>query len=161
MGKRGPKGQPTALLKAKGTGNSTRMKEDQLTKLGDELQWVNNGFPTPPDYLNEGAKAVWMQQLSEAQKVQGYISYLDLKVFAEYCYVCSEMDFLKDHSTIRTVEDNNGVIRVNPLYVELNKLRIVFLRLSAEFGFTPASRKGVELQQSNEPKQKDKYVGGL
>jgi|TARA_R110000851_G_scaffold727_2_gene2409 P27 family predicted phage terminase small subunit len=150
MGSRGPKAQPTALLKSKGTGNITRMKNDAITENGDKLQWVHNGIPMPPDYLNEGAKIVWMQQLGEAQKLYGYISFIDLKFFAEYCYVCSEMDYLKEHSTIRTVEDNNGVVRVNPLYVELNKLRKDFMRLSAEFGFTPSSRTRITLEQKEE-----------
>ena len=150
MGSRGPKAQPTALLKAKGTGNITRMKEDAITNQGKELEWVHNGIPDAPDYLNDGARQVWNQQLWEAQKLFGYISFIDLKVFSEYCYVCSEMDYLKEHSQQRTTTDENGVVRVNPLYVELNKLRKDFMRLSGEFGFTPSSRTRITLQQKDE-----------
>jgi phage terminase small subunit len=42
------------------------------------------------------------------------------------------------------------VVRVNPLYVELNKLRKDFMRLSAEFGFTPSSRTRITLEQKEE-----------
>ena len=156
MGKRGIKPQPAAIAKQKGVYQPVRHK-DKVADTTSKLQWVNNGFPMPPEHLNEAAQEVWMQQLSEAQKLYGYISFLDLKVFAEYCYVCSEMDYLKEQSFERVTTDDKGVVRINPLYTELNKRRKDFMRLSNEFGFTPSSRSGVDLQPNNETKKEDKY----
>lgn len=160
MGNRGPRPQPAVVAKEKGVYQPVR-HEDQISEAGEKMDWVYNQLPPPPPpELNELAKDVWDSQLREAQKVFGYIGFIDLKLFAEYCYVCADMESLKDQCVERMYEDDNGVRRVNPLYQELNKLRKDFLRLSQEFGFSPSARTRVKLEQRNE-KPKDKYGGGI
>ena len=83
MGKRGPSPQPVAVLKAKGTINVTRAN-DQIADA-NELDWIYKKMPTPPDDLTENAKNIWNQQLLQAHKIYGYISFIDLPMFKEYC----------------------------------------------------------------------------
>jgi P27 family predicted phage terminase small subunit len=158
MGSRGPKPQPIAILKAKGTINVTRAN-DQIADA-NALDFVHEQIPTPPEDLNEQAKNIWNGQLMQAQKMYGYISYIDLSLFKEYCYVYAEMEWLKDNVKSRTYTDDKGTIRVDPLYTELNKLRKDFLRLSQEFGFSPSARTRIQLQQKPETNT-DIYSDGI
>ena len=158
MGKRGPSPQPIAVLKAKGTINVTRAN-DQIADA-NELDWIYKKMPTPPDDLTENAKNIWNQQLLQAHKIYGYISFIDLPMFKEYCYVYSEMEYLKEHTKGRTYTDDKGTIRLDPLYMELNKLRKDFIRLSQEFGFSPSARTRITLQ--NKPDENtDIYGDGI
>ena len=158
MGDRGPKPQPEAIAKMKGLYRPSRHK-DHIAAEGKSLEWVHNVIPSPPEDLSEFAKKVWTTQLAEAQKVFGYIGFIDLLLFTEYCYLVGEMEFLKNETFgQRTYTDDNGVKRINPLWSELNKLRKDFMRISQEFGFGPSSRTRVKLEQSVEiEKKKDEY----
>jgi P27 family predicted phage terminase small subunit len=90
----------------------------------------------------------------------GYISFIDLSMFKEYCYVYGEMEYLKEHTKGRTYTDDKGTIRLDPLYMELNKLRKDFIRLSQEFGFSPSARTRITLQ--NKPDENtDIYGDGI
>lgn len=159
MGQRGPTPTPIAILKKKGTENVTRIKEQGMPE-NIAIEFVHNSFPMPPERLNDAASEIWTSQLMQAQKLYGYISFLDLRLFETYCYVYGEMEFLKTQSTDRTYTDNNGVIRVNPLYSELNKIRKDFIKLSQEFGFSPSARTRVNLEQRKE-EFKDEFEEGL
>ena len=158
MGKRGPSPQPIAVLKAKGTINVTRAND----QIADEnkLDWVHDTVPTPPDDLTDKAKEIWTSQLMQAQKMWGYISFIDLSMFKEYCYVYGEMEWLKDNTKNRTYTDDKGTIRLDPLYMELNKIRKEFIRLSQEFGFSPSARTRIQLEQKPETTT-DIYSDGI
>jgi P27 family predicted phage terminase small subunit len=158
MGKRGPSPQPLAVLKAKGTINVTRAN-DQIADA-NELDWIYKEIPTPPDDLTDKAKNIWNQQLLQSQKIYGYISFIDLSMFKEYCYVYGEMEYLKEHTKGRTYTDDKGTTRIDPLYMELNKLRKDFIRLSQEFGFSPSARTRVSLQNKKE-EHNDIYSDGI
>ena len=158
MGKRGPSPQPIAVLKAKGTINVTRAND----QIADEnkLDWVHDTIPTPPDDLSDKAKEIWNNQLMQAQKMWGYISFIDLSMFKEYCYVYGEMEWLKANTKNRTYTDDKGTIRIDPLYMELNKIRKEFIRLSQEFGFSPSARTRIQLEQKPETTT-DIYSDGI
>ena len=158
MGTRGPSPQPIAVLKAKGTINVTRAN-DQIADA-NALDWVHQNIPTPPDDLNDVAKNIWTQQLMQSQKLYGYISYIDLSLFKEYCYVYGEMEWLKANTKGRTYTDDKGAVKIDPLYNELNKIRKDFLRLSQEFGFSPSARTRITLQSKPETST-DIYSDGI
>lgn len=160
MGNRGPKPQPKAIAVSKGLYRPSR-HEDQIADAGVKMDWVYKTLPSAPEYLDDYAKEVWKQQLSEAQKVFGYIGFIDLRLFAEYCYVAAEMETLKNESVERIYTDDNGVRRLNPMYLELNKLRKDFLRLSQEFGFSPSSRTRIKLENPQEQEKKEDSYRGL
>jgi P27 family predicted phage terminase small subunit len=96
----------------------------------------------------------------QSQKLYGYISFIDLTLFKEYCYVYSELEWLKENTKGRFYLDDKGMKRIDPLYMELNKLRKDFLRLSQEFGFSPSARTRIQLQQKPE-EDKDIYSDGI
>jgi phage terminase small subunit len=96
MGRKGPTPQPIAVLKAKGTINVTRAN-DPIADT-NSLKWVHNEVPSPPEDLNDVAKKMWTQQLMQSQKLYGYISFIDLTLFKEYCYVYSELEWLKENT---------------------------------------------------------------
>ena len=158
MGKRGPSPQPIAVLKAKGTINVTRANDEIAD--ANALDWVHDTIPTPPDDLTDKAKEIWNNQLMQAQKMWGYISFIDLSMFKEYCYVYGEMEWLKANTKNRTYTDDKGTIRIDPLYMELNKIRKEFIRLSQEFGFSPSARTRIQLEQKPETTT-DIYSDGI
>ena len=158
MGKRGPSPQPIAVLKAKGTINVTRTKDEIADK--NKLDWVHDTIPTPPDDLSDKAKEIWTSQLMQAQKMYGYISFIDLPMFKEYCYVYGEMEWLKENTKGRKYTDEKGAIRIDPLYLELNKIRKEFIRLGQEFGFSPSARTRIQLEQKPETTT-DIYSDGI
>lgn len=158
MGKRGILPQPKAIAVQKGYYRPSK-HSDEIADA-NSLDFVHEQIPTPPEDLNEQAKNIWNGQLMQAQKMYGYISYIDLSLFKEYCYVYAEMEWLKDNVKSRTYTDDKGTIRVDPLYTELNKLRKDFLRLSQEFGFSPSARTRIQLQQKPETNS-DIYSDGI
>ena len=156
MGKRGPTPQPKAIAEQKGLYRPSR-HEDQIAEI-NSLRWVYNELPMPPDDLGPVASEVWTSILADAQKIKGYISTIDLRLFKEYCYLYGEMEFLKGETDgVRTYKDDNGVVRVNPLYTELNKIRKDFIRLSQEFGFSPSARTRIKLASEREEEIEDSY----
>jgi P27 family predicted phage terminase small subunit len=159
MGRRGPTPTPIAILKKKGTENVTRIKEKGMPE-DLAIEFIHNSFPTAPERLNEAASEIWTTQLMEAQKLYGYISFLDLRLFEMYCWVHGELEDLKTEFLDRTYKDNNGVIRLNPLYTERRRLVDTFTKLSREFGFSPSARTGINLVQRKE-EFKDEFEEGL
>jgi hypothetical protein len=93
MGKRGPSPQPVAVLKAKGTINVTRAN-DQIADA-NELDWIYNEIPTPPDDLTEKAKNIWNQQLLQSRKIYGYISFIDFQCLKNTAMFTVKWNILK------------------------------------------------------------------
>jgi P27 family predicted phage terminase small subunit len=158
MGKRGPVPPPKAITIKKGYYQPSR-HDDPIADT-NALDWVHNEVPSPPEDLNDVAKKMWTQQLMQSQKLYGYISFIDLTLFKEYCYVYSELEWLKQNTKGRYYLDDKGAKKIDPLYMELNKLRKDFLRLSQEFGFSPSARTRIQLQQKPE-EDKDIYSDGI
>ena len=157
MGKRGPVPQPLAVLKQKGTINITRAK--QTNEVEQSLDFVFDEIPQPPETLSELAAVVWNQMLMQACRLYGYISFIDLKLFAEYCECWSELQGLTDLCRGNSIayEDNNGVKRINPIYKERDDKRKLFIRLSQEFGFSPSARTRIKLEQKEAKAQEPEY----
>lgn len=156
MGKRGPKKQPAALAKAKGTYRPSR-NEDEIADSG-ALDFVTRDYkPDPPASLDEVACKIWVGLIGEACKLDGYISTVDLVLFEVYCKCYSEM--LELETEDRTYTDENGVKRLNPLFKCYQDTRKEFIRLSAEFGFSPAARTRIKLQpKPPKPNQEELFT---
>lgn len=157
MGSRGPAPQPLAILKAKGTLNVTRTK-DEVVEVGG-FEWVNKDVPPPPDELDEVGINVWVSHLSEAVKVDGYLSKIDLNIFQDYCQVWSELKHLTDQCRGNSImyEDYTGVKRINPIYKERDDKRKLMIKLAKEFGFTPSSRTQIRLSTSAAKEKVDEF----
>ena len=158
MGSRGPVPPPKAVTIKKGYYQPSR-HNDQIADA-NALDWVHDTIPTPPEDLSDKAKEVWTSQLMQSHKIYGYISYIDLSLFKEYCYVAGEMEWLKENVKSRTYMDDKGTIKIDPLYNELNKIRKDYLRLCQEFGFSPSARTRITLQSKPETST-DIYSDGI
>lgn len=157
MGKRGPIPQPLAVLKQKGTMNITRAKS--TNEVEEHLDFVYHQLPEAPQHLDSFAADVWNSTLLQACRVYGYISFLDLKLFAEYCECYSELQNLnnKCRGNSMSYEDANGIKRINPIYKERDEKRKLFIRLSQEFGFSPSARTRIKLEQKKEEIKEPEY----
>ena len=152
---RGRKKQPLALIEKKGTGNSTRLKQTR----GDNKQYpfIYRELPSPPEDLKEIGISLWNRQLSMAMNIYGYISFMDLAVFGEYCWVYQELQRTKRMAEVD--EDFQGGQR-SPLHIQMDKLRKSFLELSREFGFTPSARSNIKLGPEPDDNM-DEFADGL
>lgn len=140
MGTRGPKVQPAVIAKIKGTDRKDRYTDDILDIKG--IDFIYNELPTPPDDFPPYAVIKWNEKLGQAQKLYGYISYLDLTMFEEYCITYSEL------RSVRMKIAKPGPDFDYRLWLgHYHKLRASFIQLSREFGFSPSSRTGIKLIQ--------------
>ncbi len=144
---RGRKPVPKEIAKIRGYYRPGKHK-DQLSMSG--LDFVYKDIPEPPEALNKWAKKMWTAQLEEAAKVNGYIAVIDLLTFEVYCSTYGNYMKLKELCISESYhyEDKKGVKRINPLFKECDRAKNTFIKLSAEFGFTPSARMRVKLQAS-------------
>lgn len=113
-------------------------------------------IPTPPDGFPDIAKQLWTTQLLLANAVYGFISFLDLVLFGEYCLCYAEVIKMREEDTPKTTTSQSGVIRIHPLYKILQEKEKLLIVLSREFGFSPGSRTRVNLiQQGAEEKEEE------
>lgn len=146
--------QPTALAKLKGTYQPCRYE----TGMDEKLTFVYDYLPTPPPQLDEIAVYFWNTQLSQAQKINGYISNIDLHFFAELCELYSEIQKVKSSIKNIFIVDDKGNEKINPRQRHLNDLRRQYAEYSREFGFTPASRSKVKIQDVPPPKEQEEFI---
>ncbi len=159
MGRRGIKPQPLAELKKKDYYRPSR-HDDQIAKIddGSGLNYVHNGLPLPPERFSDKAVDIWNETLGQAQKVQGYISFIDLKLFEQYCEVYAELTNLNEEckNTNMYYTDDKGNVKEHPIFRTRKEKRAMFIKISQEFGFSPSSRTRVVLEQTKDkPKPKE------
>ena len=142
--------QPKALAVLKGTYQKCR-HEDQIQE-SMELDFVFNTLPNAPIEVGEFGSKYWQQTLGQAQKVFGYISFLDLGMFTELCKVYNDMRILESQFNGQPyiMKDANGKPIQNPIYVALKEARADFGKLSRDFGFTPVARTRIKLEQQKQ-----------
>ncbi len=160
MGLRGPKQKPIAIIKKRDYYRPS-VHRDDIVESKAALEFVHNGFPTPPEHFDDDAKDIWTTTLAQASKLYGYISFIDLKIFEEYCECYSELkELTKQCKTKKRVyyKDNRGNMKPHPIFKARDDKRQLFMKLSGEFGFTPSSRTRVVLQKPKDlPKQVDEF----
>lgn len=140
-------------MKARGYYRPSRHGKDIADRKA--LAFVHNELPTPPEHLDEIAQDIWMSTLGQAMRLYGYISYIDLKLFEQYCEVYSELKFLNEvcKNTDMFVYNDKGVPSTHPIFKERKDKRNTFLRLTNEFGFSPSSRTKITLQDPPEEEE--------
>jgi len=157
MGKRGPVAQPKAMILQKGYYRPSRNSDD--LENTEKLDFVYDGIPSPPDRMSDLGCEIWNSMLMQASKMYGYISFIDLKLFEEYCECWGELQELNNKCRGNAImyEDRNGVKRINPIYKERDDKRKLFIRLSQEFGFSPSARTRIKLEQKKEEIKEPEY----
>lgn len=146
---RGKPKEPTALAKLKGTYQPCRHKDD-VADSG--INFVYKKIPYPPVGMGEVAAKFWTETLSMCSVVNGYISFIDLAVFQVYCEIYEEMEGIK--SEITTTGQRRWRSEDFKLLKELRK---DFFNMSKDFGFTPSSRRGIQLLQKETEVKEDEF----
>ncbi len=162
MGLRGPKKQPTAIIKGRDYYRPS-VHKDEIADQKNALDFVHNKFPTPPEYFDEAAKDIWTTTLLQASKLYGYISFIDIKMFEQYCECYSELKHLTEQCKKRKkvyYKDKAGNMKIHPNFKARDDKRALFMRLAGEFGLTPSARTKITLTQQSDkdlPKQVDEF----
>jgi P27 family predicted phage terminase small subunit len=156
MGKRGIKPQPKALAIAKELYRPSRHDNDIDNSMA--LEFVNReNLPMPPEHFDKELQEVWTNELFEIGKVYGWVGFVDLPMFEQWCICymeCRKLKELCDVSERMTITKNKGAI-MNPIFKELREAQKLLTKISAEFGLTPSSRTGIKLEQINEPDKEE------
>lgn len=149
MGKRGRKPTPTKLRLVTGqTGGGRPVRKfEPEPSLPDAL-------PRAPDWLKPLAVARW-NELVEGLYLTGLLTEVDLGTFAVYCECWgSYRRSLDDYEKLAALDPDThavmvraktGTAMVNPLVVQINKLRDQLARLGAELGLNPSARSNIDV----------------
>jgi P27 family predicted phage terminase small subunit len=151
---RGRPKQPTAIAKQKGTFKPSRYQEG----VDSKLHFIFNKIPEPPQHLGEVGKQTWIKLLSSAQKINGYISVIDLPIFTTLCQLQEEIDYINSLQPPLFITHHSGNQVPNPQHKYLRELRKDFLEISREFGMTPASRSKIKITPAPEPNTEPVFI---
>ncbi len=145
MGKRGPRKQPTKLRLLRGDARKEGPKPLEPQPPADGV--------APPEWLSGSALAKW-HQLAPMMEAIGVLTDADVDALARYCALHEQ--FLKYLEQVRrgldvlVIRDDAGKVRymqVAPAASLLSKTAAAMLKLEQEFGLTPASRTGIEVNR--------------
>lgn len=141
---RGPRPLPTALKSLAGNPGRRRLNEHEPRPP------TGKKVPRPPASLSEDARRIWKRDAAELHEF-GVLTSFDHRDFAILCELRAELQELdaeinrtksKQGRTRFMIKGSKGWM-LNPLLRLRRDLRAAVLRLSAEFGCTPASRSRV------------------
>ena len=142
MGRRGPAPTPTTVLKLRG---STLVSKRRLAR---EVQGPA-GLPQAPDWLDEGAKAMWDHLLPMLEGM-GVLTRIDGNALARYCRLWSRWRkaeaYLDKHGEMYPLKDDQGRVKCVQQWPQVAiaaKLAQQLTRLEQEFGMTPSARSRV------------------
>lgn len=155
MGARGPNKLPAAIAKERGTYRPSS-HPDEIAESG-AITFIYKTIITPPWHMSAMGKKVWMAQLSEASRLDGYISILDLPLFESWCETYVDVMSLRKKK-IRPFVKVKGVLKANPLHKVLVELEKHFAMLCSLFGFNPSARVRLGLKQGNGDESEDEYA---
>ena len=148
MGKRGPKPQPTAALKLRGSWRA-RAREKQ----GEPQIAPVTASPQPPAHLGDVGKAEW-NRVAPGLTESRVLTELDLGALA---LACESLEQYRAACSViadegQSFSDNDGNIKAHPLLRERHQAWSRYTKGLAEFGLTPSSRAGVKVEQKSAPK---------
>lgn len=147
MGKRGFQTQPAAIAIMKGIyrpsrhGSREALDTEYLTEV-----------PQPPDGLGETGRLFWEQILSKLINIRGMIAVIDLPNFEQmaYNYEIVRICQLKIKEDGLVINDNRGRDIPNPFWTIYKEAQNTFIKLSREYGCTPAARNLIKMEGESE-----------
>ena len=152
----GRKPLPKAVLLAKGTYRNDRHSQADIDNVG-ALEFVGReNLPMPPEHFDKELQKIWTSQLFHIGKTYGWVGFVDLPMFEQWCLTYRECQLLKDvcYNADRQIETDKGVI-INPIFKELREAQKLFAKISSEFGLTPSSRRSISLAPKEDKEQKE------
>jgi len=153
---RGRKPVPTALKILRGNPGCRRLNDREP----EPAEAVNL---TPPDWLNEDAKAEWADKAPMLQRL-GLLTEADLDAFCLYCQTFArwkeaEKKLLQFGMVVKS-NSNNGFPVLSPYLQISNKAQAQATKMLIEFGLTPSSRSRVTVSKKQKvDKQKERFFG--
>jgi P27 family predicted phage terminase small subunit len=157
MAKRGPKGKTAEDHKLDGTLRASRHGD---LALMPEFETVK-GWRNPPYSLSNAGKREWRRWAPELIK-KDVLKELNVPAFCVLCecqaklksVIKEEIEFDKQYQKLNPdwsipglYINSNGNIIPNPKSQERHQLELKLLKLWAEFGMTPISRKGLAVEK--------------
>lgn len=138
MGQRGPRPQPAEILRLTGSHHTSDRK--------DEIP-ILPGEPEPPDWFDDRHLAHW-ERLTARLRNQNILSESWREPLTTACEAWVEYEALvmKCRDEPYTVMSEKGGVYVNPMYGMKNKAWDRVVKISKEFGFTPASKTGIRTE---------------
>lgn len=120
-------------------------------KLNDAEPQPIKGIPECPDFLDDEAKREWARVTMELEAM-GLLYKIDRALLAGYVQAWSEfkesMNWLAEHDWFVTSE--GGGLYVHPMMGIKNKSVERILKISQQFGFSPASRTRIRMEERSE-----------
>lgn len=155
MGKRGTKPQPIAVIKDKGYYRPSRHKSE--VDGSGALSFVEQkNLPMPPEHFDERLSEIWTKELFEIGRVYGWVGFVDLPMFEQWCIAYDECRKLAELcSKSDRVQYTEKGMSMNPVFKELREAQKLLTKLSAEFGLTPSSRTSIKLEQKEKEESKE------
>ena len=141
MGKRGPQPTPTAVLAARGSWRAAARKGEPQPKIG---------VPECPSWISDIGREYWTE-------IAGMLAELGVMTEADRYPLALLVDALARYIAARDAVTTDGVLDQNkatytteggavcqhPAVGQMHKAWEQVLKLSREFGLTPASRAGI------------------
>lgn len=169
MGRRGPPRKPTNLKIVQGNPG-----DHALSKSEPKPEVVKN--PKPPKWLTAEARKIWRTEYEKLHAL-GLLTIVDTTLFAMYCDAVAQMmklqKFIAEHGLFypiffpQTAEEIKNKEKPKLKYMvqypqvsEHHHYRKEVLRLSQEFGMSPASRVGLSVDPKNLEEDVDKFLFG-
>ena len=144
MGARGPRPQPSAVLKMRGSQLWNRERDAREAK-------GPAGAPDEPDWLDEEAKRAWnvLVPMLEAMRV---LTRIDGNALARYCRLWSRWrqaeKWIEEKGEMYPIRNEDGSVKCFQQWPQVaiaHKLAEQLIRLEREFGLTPSARARLQI----------------
>ena len=145
-GRPGPRPKPKAHL--------IRNNSNQIYNRQDDLE-VPVGKPDRPKWLDKLACEIWEETVEKLYRL-GVISVIDQGALALYCHEYSVfLRLIKQYKVNEIViTSKTGAKKQNPAHEAAGKSWDKILKISKEFGLTPAARAGLAPGGTKRPAEK-------
>ena len=149
MGKRGPNKKPTALKAIEGNRGKKPLPQNE-PKPPPVVE-----MPDPPEWMSSEGKKMWEKRAPMLQRL-GLLTEADLESFTMLCQSYAEwveaVKYIKKHGKYYTYTNKAGAKNQieRPANKLLDKAYQRYKSMCTEFGMTPSSKSGIEIEKEQE-----------
>ena len=149
MGKRGPRPEPVEILRLRGS-------QHQYDRKGEPD--IIQGDAEPPEWLSDGAREQWNRMVLRLTESQ-VMSEAWRESLAQACFWWDRFETLAKRASKEpvTIVTGNGVTRINPFHTALADASEKAMRYGREFGWTPAAKASVRVEETPQKTSKKKH----
>lgn len=134
---------------------NSRDRRDQLLISNEPL--APNNLLKAPIHLSAEQLEVWGDAVSNAPK--GLLKQIDSALFEAWvCAVCLRREaMMKLQNSSLLIKGSNGAVAISPYLRIVNQQTVIMKALAAEFGFSPAARTHIALDEPPEDDPADRF----